>query len=88
VPGHPYSLEKTLAEPAQLPHRSMFAMMDWFLKCEDMSQSVLGKSATGVPHCDGSGEESLVEVKSEGTEVRSNVHMRMPASRNSIAKSC
>jgi hypothetical protein len=53
-----------------------------------MSQSVLGKSATGVPHCEGSGEESLVEVKSEGTEVRSNVHMRIPASRSSMAKSC
>lgn len=49
-----------------------------------MSQSVLGKSANGVPHVEGSGVEFVSEM-SLGIEERGKNQIRMPASLNSVA---
>ena len=84
LPGHPYCDAYTPVDPAQDPQISMFAMMLWLVKCEPMSQSVDGKSASAVPQLDGSGVEVSL-LMSEGIDVRGKNQVRIPASRSSIA---
>lgn len=60
----------------------MFAMILWFRKCDEMLQSVDGKSAVASPQVDGSG---LPLVMSDGIEARGHHQMRIPALRSSVA---
>ena len=84
VPGQLSSVLYTLVAPAQAPQISMFAIMLWLVKCELILQSVDGKSASAVPQLDGSGVASL-EPMSDGMDERGKNHVRIPASRSSMA---